>query len=363
MNGNITHNQSIQLNGSTYHKDEIEHLITDFENNEIPKWEIEMIKFIQLWFSNSSDIEVNTSGSTGLPKTIKYSKYKMISSAIATGNHFNLKPNFSALICLPTQYIAGKMMIVRSIILGLKLFTQKPSVCPIIERKYSFVAMTPMQVQNILSNNADSLKLIEHLIIGGGHINHLLDDKLKSLKKPKSYETYGMTETISHVAIRKINGPDRQTSFYALDGVSFKKDDRRRLIISAVHLDIENLITNDIVILKSSTEFEWIGRYDNIVNSGGLKIHPEIIENKLRKLLKKLFFIAGIQDEKLGEKLVLFIEEKLQTNKIQEKTLMKKIREIIPTNRCPKKIISLPIFLFTNTGKIKRKATMKKYGY
>ena len=309
-------------------------------------------RFLLDWLSQSDTISVTTSGSTGRPKTIVLKKKAMINSALATGRFFELKPGNTAILCLPTQYIAGKMMLVRAMVLGLRLDVIAPLSFPMerIVSKYDFAAMVPLQVQNSL----DHIHKIETLIVGGAPISKSLKTGLAG-KSNGIYETYGMTETITHIAVKKISGSkgkETESCFQTLPDVGISKDDRGCLVIDAPKITDERIVTNDLVDLVGENQFKWLGRYDNVINSGGVKLIPERIEEKLSALIESRFFVTGIPDEKLGEKLVLFIEgigkgEQVLSRKIQELRALDKFE-------VPKEIFYIKNFLETPTGKVQR---------
>lgn len=303
-------------------------------------------KFILDWLDDNTFIEVSSSGTTGKPNILKIEKQIMVNSALATGLFFDLKSGDKALNCLPTKYIAGKMMFIRAFVLGLDLDFVAPTSIPIINNKcYNFVAMVPIQVENSLTN----LNQIQKLIIGGAKINTDLEFKLLE-SSCIAFETYSMTETVTHIAAKRVG----EKAFKTLPNVSINQDNRNCLIVSASNLKVENLVTNDIIELISENEFIWLGRFDNVVNSGGIKLFPEQIEEKLLKKIINRFFLAGIPDKKLGEKLVLFIEG----NPFEVEN---SIFDILDKYEKPKEIKFIPIFEETETGKIKRKAILASY--
>lgn len=311
-------------------------------------------KFLAAWLNDSDTIEVHTSGSTGIPKQITLKKQQMCNSAVATGQYFSLQPGHSALLCLSADYIAGKMMLVRAMVLGLELDVVTPSSNPLeaIEKQYHFCAMVPLQV----ATSIDHLDKIEQLIVGGASVSFALKQKLKGLPC-KAYETYGMTETITHVAVKQLNQFNSSNTitlsnqFKALPEVFFSLDERHCLRISAPKVATEEIKTNDVVRLHSSTEFEWLGRFDNVINSGGVKIHPEQIEAKLNTLITSRFFVTGIPDEQLGQQLVLVVEGSGNSNTILN--TIKKVG-ILSKFEMPKKGYFLLNFKETKTGKINR---------
>lgn len=308
--------------------------------------ELEIGKFILNWFSNDETILVQTSGTTGKPKLISVKKEFMINSALATGEFFDLKPNDKALCCLPVKYIAGKMMLVRAFVLGLDIYISEPNSNPLQNyiQEFDFVAMVPLQVENSI----EKLHLVKQLLIGGSKIGNQLKQKLK-VSTTKIYESYSMTETVTHVAVKEIHND----FFSVLPNVSIKQDDRNCLVINAPKVSSSILYTNDVVEILNDNQFKLLGRIDNVVNSGGIKLFPEQIEEKLETKIYRRFFLAGLPDERLGEMLVLFVEGipfEISTS----------IFENLTKYEIPKEIIFIPEFLETETGKIKRKEIIEK---
>ena len=294
--------------------------------------------------NNESFIFVQTSGSTGKPKQIVLQKSAMIASAKATGLFFNLQPKNTALLCLSANYIAGKMMLVRAITLGLNLDTIDPTSTPLSSKKYNFIAMVPMQVEKSLSK----LHLVDKLLIGGTKVSYTLSESiLKS--NCNAFESYGMTETISHIAIKKIG----EQAFNVLPNVTISVDERNCLVIEALELSKEKIITNDIVEILNATQFILKGRIDNIINSGGIKIFPEEVEEILAKFISVPFFIASKPDEILGEKVILVLEA---TPFLIENNFFSQLSKY----QIPKEILFLEAFERTETNKINRKKTLEK---
>lgn len=315
--------------------------------------------FLIDWLDEKNILEVQTSGSTGTPKTILLQKQHMVNSAIATGAFFDLQGGETALLCLPTEYIAGKMMLVRAMILGLELDYVHPSSSPLehIQKEYDFCAMVPLQLQNSLNTIAN----IKKLIVGGAQMSIALKKQVQS-KSTMVYETYGMTETITHIAVKKVNhftsvdGDVLENPFVALPDVSFSKDERGCLVLNAPKISDAQVVTNDMVHLISDTEFQWLGRFDNIINSGGVKLYPEQIETKLAQLIDKPFFVTGLKDEILGQKLILVVAGELNSEDILQKISN---RRILERYEVPKDVYFLPQFVTTDNGKIRRSQTLK----
>ena len=271
-----------------------------------------IVLFLKNWFSDSKFMKLQTSGSTGTPKILDVEKDKMLNSAKMTCDFLGLKEGNTALLCLPTEYIWGKMMLVRAIERRMKLLIQTPSLFPLenITKEIDFCAMTPLQVQNSL----DKIHYIKKLIIGGASISESLKQQLiQKNPQTKIYETYGMSETLSHIALKSIS-PKREEYFRILDGIKISQDQRGCLVINAPKLNNKTLITNDLIKLKNKREFKFLGRIDNIINSGGIKISPENLEDWIKKFIPNELVFIGIPDINLGEKLVLVLEGKEDLN-------------------------------------------------
>ncbi len=334
----------IKINGTYY---------TSLEEIKNTSLSYELIHFLELWFNDDDFISIKTSGSTGKPKEIKLLKEHMINSAKATCDFFNLKENQTALLCLPIKYIGGQMMVVRSIVNNLNLIITEPSLQPLknIPEKIDFAAFTPQQVFHILQENKAAFGLIKNIIIGGGAIDISLQNKLKTFEN-NIFSTYGMTETCSHVALKKINS-DKKEYFNALANITFETDNRGCLIINASGISSEKITTNDVVNLMSNTSFEWLGRFDNVINSGGIKIYPEEVEEKLQPIVSNTFYVTSKKDNELGEKLILVIEGDLIEEK--KEIILKKSKKVLQKHHTPKEVICLPVFERTPTDKIIRK--------
>lgn len=314
------------------------------------------MSFLEEYLNTEKTVQVTTSGSTGTPKLIKLEKDKMLASARATLEYFNLKKDQTILLCLPTQFIAGKMIWVRAMEGGLNLLVAKPSSNPIknLSTKIDFAAMTPHQVATTLTENPDKFDLIDQLIIGGGAVNSNLLERLQGLTT-KCFATYGMTETITHIAIKKLNGVARSEYFEAIGETTFELGQDQNLIIHAPHLAEEPIVTNDVVNLVDNKHFEWLGRLDFVINSGGVKLFPEQIEKKLENVIDRNFFVWKEKDDKLGEKLVLVIEG----DPIDLPTLSEYLSKL----EVPKAIYFLPAFSRTENGKLDRTRSFAQLKY
>jgi O-succinylbenzoic acid--CoA ligase len=349
--------KSFQLNGCSFTSvDEILSHTKDFSD--------EIHHFLESWFSSDKNITVQTSGSTGAPKSIELKKEFVLNSAIATGKYFDLQENTTALLCLPTAYIAGKLMLIRALTLGWHLDVIAPSSHPLekVNKEYDFSAMVPLQLENSISK----LSKIKKLIVGGGVVSKELKTKIQDVFTV-IFATYGMTETITHIAVKKLNNFStlkgritKQSYYQTLPSVTIYIDDRNCLVINAPKVSDEIIYTNDVVQLISDTEFEWLGRFDTVINSSGIKLHPEEIEEKLSEIITNRFFVTGIPDKKLGEKLVLIIEVDSSNKHDVQMFIKKEIRNLKSLSKfeIPKEIYCLRSFIETGTKKIQRRKTL-----
>ena len=277
--------------------------------------------FYSEWNNDSDRVLVHTSGSTGKPKPMMVEKKRMLNSARITCDFLGLKPGDSALLCMSLDYIAGKMVVVRSIERHLHLISVSPSGHPLkdINEEITFAAMVPMQVYNTLQvpEERERLTHIRHLIIGGGAIDASLEKELQALPGNIAiWSTYGMTETLSHIALRRINGAEASEWYQPFDSVKIRQTEEGCLVIDAPLVCAETLVTNDIVEIESyiynkveKTRFRIKGRKDNVICSGGIKIQIEEVEALLKPHLEKPFMLAKKKDEKFGEIAVLLTED------------------------------------------------------
>lgn len=277
--------------------------------------------FFSEWNNDSDRVLVHTSGSTGKPKPMMVEKKRMLNSARITCDFLGLKPGDSALLCMSLDYIAGKMVVVRSIERHLHLISVSPSGHPLkdINEEITFAAMVPMQVYNTLQvpEERERLTHIRHLIIGGGAIDASLEKELQALPGNIAiWSTYGMTETLSHIALRRINGAEASEWYQPFDSVKISQTEEGCLVIDAPLVCSETLVTNDIVEIESyiynkveKLRFRIKGRKDNVICSGGIKIQIEEVEALLKPHLEKPFMLAKKKDEKFGEIAVLLTED------------------------------------------------------
>ena len=334
-----------------------------FPENE---FEEKVISFLEDWFSHSETVSVQTSGSTGIPKVFEIEKKRMLSSAKMTCDFLGLKEGDTALLCLPVQYISGKMMLVRAIERKLKVIISVPSSAPEISENVEFCAMTPLQVQNSL----DKIHFIKNLIIGGAAVSEKLKNEISttlqfSNSPTRIFETYGMSETLSHIALKQVF-PVQEDYFTIFNDVEISVDERNCLKIFAPKLNPEILQTNDIVELMhfdsaqcEKKQFRFLGRFDNVINSGGVKIFAEELENLVKKHIDKDLVFLGKPDETLGEKLILVIEDASTPLSMTE--IKSKIYNLeFPSKfHIPKEVLFLEKFPRAENGKVLRKEILK----
>ena len=325
-------------------------------------YEVSSFSFIQGWHSNADDFTQRTSGSTGKPKNISISRQQMIASAAMTQDALQLQAGETALLCLDAGYIAGKMMIVRAFTTDMKLVMVDPSSNPLKDiearERIDFMALVPAQLLEIIqSNEKHRLNEIKNIIVGGAALNESIIDKISNISA-RVFATYGMTETVSHIALQPVNGPAASEYFEVLPGITIDTDDRGCLKIDVPFLP-QKIETNDIVHVKNPKSFKWIGRADNVINSGGIKISPESIEAEIQRLFNALqirnrFFVSSQPDSVLGNKLILIIEGNLPTTIERVRASLK---EILPPYQIPKQIVVDAIFTMTENGKVNRQET------
>lgn len=336
------------------------------KNFFLSDYEKSIFKFIFEWLTEKKQWDIKTSGSTGEPKSIVLSRELMKYSASQTIEALKIQKGCTSLLSINASFVGGKMMLVRALENQMNIVVQNPSTQSLrpekLDQKVDFAAFVPLQINSFLRDKLqrNTLNSIEKVIIGGAPLSF---DTLDSIQDFKTtfWQTYGMTETYSHVALKQLNGSNKSEYFNAVGDVLFSIDDKQRLQICGTITGNELLKTNDIVELRNEKSFEWTGRYDNVINSGGVKLSPENLEIKLHLRFKKLFdnksfFIGSLPDKNLGEKLVLYVE-----GEIDEEKLLAQMRDVFNKYEIPKQVISLNEFSYTLTGKINRAASAKKY--
>lgn len=317
---------------------------------------------VRWWLSTATTYTIQTSGSTGQPKTITLTRPQMVASAQATLKALSLPEHSTLLLCLSPEYIGGVMMIIRALAGNHNLEAIDPtSNLKSLNTSIDMAAMVPLQLYNIYhSNEGSKLDLIKCILLGGAPVSLSTQLIIKSVS-PNIYATYGMTETTSHIALKRLNKQPEQY-FKTLPGVVIATDKRNCLIINGPMTNNEQVITNDVVELKDNQHFNWVGRIDHVINSGGIKIQSEQLEDKIGRIflqnnLTNRFFIAGTPDEKYGEKVVLILEG---LSVPDQEGIKKMISPHLERYHIPKVILFSEAFSETPSGKVLRNETLKR---
>ena len=313
-----------------------------------------VLQFILDWINDKESFYFHTSGSTGQRKSMALSRSQLAYSAQVTLNYIDPNHHFtSSLLCINPRFIGGTMVIVRALLGRMQLHVQQASSLPSINSAVDLISMVPLQVNSLINGNLQKFQKINTLIIGGAAISEKSISQLRAISSLSTYTSYGMTETASHIALRNIKD---NSGFQLLGDIQATIIDDK-LNLKGTATDHKKIVTNDIIKFITDDTFEFRGRIDHVINSGGYKIFPEEVESIMRPHFDFPFFIAGINDASLGEKVVLIA----QTNNNIE--LTEKIKMKLHRYQIPKDIFLVNQFEFTETEKINRKATLKKIGF
>lgn len=321
--------------------------------------------FAKSWISGQEEFVLQTSGSTGTPKLLPVTRQQLSASAKTTGEVLALGPGTKALACLNVAYIAGLMMIVRAMELGWDLVVVEPSANPLLacqkNETFDFVAMVPAQLAVCLheQNTRSDVQNFGTILLGGAPVSASLQNEISNIQVPV-YQSYGMTETVSHVALRRLNGAESSEDYRLLPGITFGVDDRGCLFVRGDVTSGVTIQTNDLVEITSPLTFRWVGRADNIINSGGVKIVLDKIDAVAATIFNELghaetFFSWYQNDEKLGQKLILIIEGDEADFDIPG--LIMEIRKRVSAYETPKHVYFAKRFAKTPTDKIDKRLT------
>ena len=344
--------EHFHIAGRSYDQDAIRaECVTLTKDPHTADYQQDIWLFIQQWFNDNTHISVRTSGSTGAPSERRIPKEWMRASARVTALALGLHPEDRALLCISAKHIGGMMMIVRSFEIGMRLEIEAPSRSPKTTQQVDFTAKVPMQVQTLLEAN-DDLRPFGKIIVGGAPLDPRTERKLLRIETP-IYATFGMTETVSHIALRRLSGEMASPLFETVEGVAVSCGDDGRLKMTIAHMDQLELVSNDLVDIIDSQHFIWKGRVDNIINSGGIKLSPEVIESQLSEQIDLAFFIHKQEDAMYGEMVVLCIEgSPTDTLKIKQA-----IDAIPKSKQRPKEVYLFDRFSRTENGKLLRTQT------
>lgn len=347
--------EGLYINNRYWLKSEILEMTLTDQGNRI---QYETFVFLKQWFDDDSFITVNTSGSTGKPKIIQVSKRKMLLSARLTLDYFGLKRGQSALLALSPRYIAGKMMIVRAIYGKLKLHLAVEEANPLngIADNIDFAAMVPLQFLRILDQNPAQMNLVRLLLLGGSSLPASAEMRSKEIGT-RVYHSYGMTETLSHIALRPVNGPLVSEWFSPLKEVSVSLDERNCLKILAPHISSEWLITNDVGIIREDGRFKVMGRIDEAIVFSGMKIFPQEVEKKLKFLKDVDFAVIGIEDQRVGQLPLLVINDNWNIKELFE--AWKQMENVLLPNEMPRRIVCMDRLPYLESGKLNRRELAK----
>lgn len=342
--------QSLIIDGVSYSREELMGSVVPSLIHSEADWKQHIGEFISQWLDETDSIVVKTSGSTGEPKLISVSKEAMVLSAQKTIRFFGLEPGTRALLCLPASYIAGRMMLVRAFVGQWNLhFVQPNNLHEALadDSVYDTAALVPLQLEQLLAARFDFTR-IQSIIVGGAPCSNTLRDSLVDFN---IWETYGMTETVSHIALRKMG----EAWFYPLQDVFLSVDTRGCLCIDAPGITHCRLVTNDVVDLQPDGRFRFLGRADHVINSGGVKHFPEELEKKLAGCFQVPYLFIGLPDALLGEKIVLVLE----TDVVDEVAILEKLKSLLNKYEVPKTVVALNAFPHTGSGKTDRPAVRR----
>ncbi len=327
-------------------------------------FEQETLSFLKEWKAGRPSFKIQTSGSTGSPKSIEISRDLMRQSAERTNRYLHLDRRDHALVCMNTAYIAGKMMLVRALVADMTLSIIDPSSTPLagLTVRPTFTAMVPLQLETVLNTNASALGSFRAILVGGAPVSAALRQQAAHLDTPV-FETYGMTETLTHIALKKISGPVPERHFTVLPGIEIKRNPEGCLEIRGDVTRNQWLTTTDMVELRGDEGFVWLGRKDFVINSGGVKIHPEQVEAQIEFYFREKgwtnrFVVVPFPDERLGEMVTLVIEGKLP---VPDTTVLEELRYLADGYARPRKILHLDLLPETESGKIDRLSTLRHW--
>ncbi|GAA4354810.1 AMP-binding protein [Hymenobacter saemangeumensis] len=333
-------------------------------------YEARVLDFVRQWLNGVQEFGLRTSGSTGAPQLIQLRRRQLEASARRTGDFFDLGPGDRALVCLNCEYIGGLMMLVRGLERQMHLTIVEPQADPLAlvpaDAAFDFAAFVPLQLRTLLDGGqTPRLNRMKTILVGGATVETSLQKAIQPLTVPV-YHTYGMTETCSHVALRRLNGADASQSYRVLTGIAAGVDARGCLTLRGDVTDDQLIVTNDRVNLLDAHSFEWLGRADFTINSGGVKVQAEKVELVLEVALAEIglsrrCFVAGRPDERLGEQVTAYVEGPALSAG-QEKQLQALLQERLSKYEQPRQLVYVPGFRTTATGKLDRPATLRGLG-
>lgn len=305
----------------------------------------------------ASGLPATTSGTTGPAKQYRIPRRDLVNSARLTGDTFGLKAGDRVLHCLPCDFIAGKMMVVRAFVLALDIHFIDPRGSILgnlkVNDRFRFTAMVPLQLHRIIQEDRERVeRQFDTILLGGGPVSDALREDIRDLDV-KVYQSYGSTETVTHVALRHLNAPDGEDSFTAIGRVHFGRDPRGCLVVYTPHLSIKQHVTNDLVELVDDTRFKWLGRYDNVILTGGKKIFPEQLEARTAGILPYPHYFTSVPDDLLGQAVMLVLETDRPEDEVLPEVLNKLMVTLHP-HELPRRVQALRRIKRTSGGKLIR---------
>lgn len=359
---------SLQLNGREFSYADIQQYPAG-SPTELNGYEAKVLDFVRQWLNGTLEFGLRTSGSTGAAQAISLKRHQLEASARRTGDFFDLGPGERMLVCLNCEYIGGQMMLVRGLERRMHLTIVEPAADPLAlvpaEAKFDFASFVPLQLRTLLAaGHAGRLNQMRAILVGGATVDGALAKAARALKVPV-YLTYGMTETASHIALRRLSGPTaaRNTAYHVLPGIHVGQDARGCLTVRADVTDDQLITTNDQVKLLDAHRFEWLGRADFVINSGGVKVPAEKVEQVLEVALAELSlprraFVTGLPDERLGQTVTAVLEgDPLAPD--EEARLLTLLRARLAKYERPRQLRYATTFRETASGKLDRLGTMK----
>ncbi len=370
--------KGLTLNGKYFTREWLLDNADYLSTGQFTKHEHKTLTICSQWLQEQQEFSVQTSGSTGTPKSIHLTRNQMTFSARMTAKALELNAGDRAFVCMAPDYIGGIMMLVRGLVLNLELTVVEPASNPFesintqIENiaPFDFTALVPLQLQTILNSNANYVSLLNKMkaiLLGGAPISLTLSRQLKKVTAPV-YQTFGMTETVSHIALRRLNGGEASERYQVLPGVEIGQDPRGCLTIKSVVTNNRQIVTNDIVDIKTGESFVWSGRIDNVINTGGVKVQAEKVERAIEEALLEIeggkfaeaaFFVGPLPDEKYGQVVIAVFEGSDVSNALME-SFRNRLPKKLNKYEVPKRFQILKCFIRTPSGKINKLANLKK---
>jgi len=358
---------SLLLNGREFRYADIQQYPAN-SPTDLNGYEARVLDFCRQWLNGAQEFGLRTSGSTGKPQLVQMKRQQLEASARRTGDYFDLGPGDRMLVCLNCEFVGGLMMLVRGFERRMHLTIVEPHADPLAlvsaEAQFDFASFVPLQLHAVLeAGHAPRLNEMKGILVGGATVTSSVVERLQTLKAPV-YLTYGMTETASHIALRRLNGPQATSTYRALPGISIGQDARGCLTVRADVTQDQLIVTNDRVQLLDAHTFEWLGRVDFVINSGGVKVQAEKVEQVLEVVLAELgepqrrAFVAGRPDSRLGEQVTAFLEGTALPSAQQEQ-LLQLLGQRLNKYEVPRAVVYVPQFSSTTSGKLDRLNTVR----